>query len=453
MIFWKKSWKELWFRVKSLIPSSYLLTLLAVGILLTVLGALWGIGVLLAAIYYAFLLFFIIMDILVIRRFPSITARRHIDQLFELKQENEVVIKLEANQPLYTHMWIEDDNPQGFLTKRRTFHMIWSGETEQTISYQTQPHRRGIHRFGSIHLRIRSRWRLFLFQRELMQTQDIQVYPSLSPMRKVRKGHYDQKPMEAGASVARSFGSGKEFSHLREYLVGDESRNINWLATARSGKLISNVYQPEVGQQVAILLDCGRLMGVQDGERTRLDIALEAVLGFATIALQRGEKVSFIAFSDRLLRYVPPGKGLGHLQQIVKASFDLEPDYVETDYLCAWEKLMATHGQKTLVALFTDMANLTFSETIHPMMHQTQKKHLLLTISIQDPQWKAYQEEPPKNEIEIYEQWVMGKLAQERIETIRKWNQRQLISLDVSSDRLASAVIYTYLDIRKKHWA
>ena len=204
---------------------------------------------------------------------------------------------------------------------------------------------------------------MFLFQVSQVNREEVHVYPSLEPTRKVRKGVYHQQN-EGDQFVTRSFGTGREFSHLREYVPDDEARNINWLATARAGKLVSNVFQPEMGQHVAILLDCGRLMGVQDEGRSRLDISLEAALGFAAVALQRGDRVSFLAFSDRVIRWVPLGMGMQHLQKLIDACYDLEPSYIETDYLCAWEHLMKTHKQKTFVALFTDMSNLSFSETM-----------------------------------------------------------------------------------------
>lgn len=450
MTSWRKFWNRLWFLAKQLIPTPSLLMLIFLGIVITIVGAFWELGWLVCAIYYLLLLSIVATDVLSIRQYQTLKVSRKIDQLFELAQYNRVKLEFHTEVPLYTKMWIQDDYPQGFSIDQRTLQLSWSGENKQTISYQTKPHRRGKHTFHSVHVRVMSRMRLLLFQISLPSDMNVHVYPSLEPTRKVRKGYYHQQLTDMGASVTRSFGTGKEFSHLREYVMDDESRNINWMATARTGKLVSNVYQPEVGQQVAILLDCGRLMGVQDHGRSRLDIALEAVLGFAAIALQRGDEVSFLAFSNEMLRFVPLGRGLGHLQKIVEASFDLEPSYVETDYLCAWEKLAVAHKQKTLVALFTDMTNLSFSETIDPMIKHTQKKHLVLTISMLNKRWEERLQRMPNQETEIYEQLIIEKLIQERKTIQYKWRSRQLVPLDVEPDRLASAVIYKYLEIRRK---
>ena len=95
-------------------------------------------------------------------------------------------------------------------------------------------------------------------------------------------------------------GRGWDFSHLREYVPDDEPRAINWTATARQGHLVTNVYQPEQGQQIAILIDCGRIMGIREDGQTKLDRSLEAALVFATLAIERGDRVSLIACSNQI---------------------------------------------------------------------------------------------------------------------------------------------------------
>lgn len=447
MTSWKKYLNQLWSLVKGMIPTKFFLLLIGFGILVVSLGAVLKWGWLFFIVYNGLLGILILIEIFSFKRFPPLKVSREFETLFELQEKNEVTIHIYSEKPLSTEMWLQDDYPQGFWVDKRTFHLVWTGEEKQSVSYFAQPHRRGRHSFHQIHLRIMSKFRLFLFQISQSHSEEVHVYPSLESTRKVRKGVY-HKQSEGDTFVARSFGTGREFSHLREYVTDDEARNINWLATARTGKLVSNVFQPEVGQQVAILLDCGRLMGVQDDGRSRLDISLEAVLGFAAVALQRGDRVSFLAFSNQVIRWVPLDMGMKHLRKIIEACYDLEPSYIETDYLCAWEHLAKTHKQKTLIALFTDMSNLSFSETIDQMIRLTQKKHLMLAVSLQDAQFMDRLQRIPKDEKEIYEQLVMETLMEERKVTQRKWGTYHFVSLDVSPDQIASAVIYKYLEIK-----
>lgn len=447
MRYWKKLQNPLWSLAKNIIPTPNFVVLMGIGVLIVLFGSFFRWGWLFFIIYNGLMVVLTLVEIRAYRQYPSIQARREFNTLFELKAKNKVTIHIDSTSPLDTEMWVQDDYPDGFWADKRTFQLRWNGETKQSISYYVQPHRRGRHMFQHIHLRVMSRFRLFLFQIEIPYAEEVHVFPSLEPSRRVRKSVY-YKQNEGGHLISRSFGTGREFSHLREYVPDDEARNINWLATARVGKLVSNVFQPETAQQVAILLDCGRLMGIQDEGRSRLDVALEAALGFATVALQRGDQVSFLAFSNEVIRWVPLGKGMRHLRKIIETSYDLEPSYIETDYLCAWEHLARTHRQKALVVLFTDMQNLSFSETIDSMVRLTQENHFMLTVSIQDEQLVERLQQIPKDEKEVYEQLVAERLMEERKATLRKWGTKQFSSLDVAPDQVVSAVIDKYLEIR-----
>ena len=68
---------------------------------------------------------------------------------------------------------------------------------------------------------------------------------------------------------AKRFGGGREFESLRDYRVGDERRDVCWTASARRGRLVTKVYQPERSQTVWLLVDAGRLLRARASARRR----------------------------------------------------------------------------------------------------------------------------------------------------------------------------------------
>jgi uncharacterized protein (DUF58 family) len=423
---------------------------LLLGVLVaTLTAAWWGWGWLFFAMGNGVLLGLAAIDVWQFRRLPMFTATRVIDSLFEIGRDNPVTIRVDASRPVRLRMWLKDDFPQGFAVTQRQFEITWEGETSWTLEYGARPHRRGRHAFQDLHLRMESPWKLLIFQQTIPARAEVKVFPRLEAVRHVRKGVYKRQSLPDNHPVSRAYGVGREFSHVREYLPDDDPRFINWTGTARLGKLVSNVYQPEIGQHVAILLDCGRLMGVQNEGLSQLDRALEAALGFAAIALQRGDRVSFLAFSDRVLRWVPSGKGMAHLQTIIESSFDLEAEYAEADYLAAWEPLSVHLRHRSLVAIFTDAANLAFSETMGQMISRAKKRHLVMTVSMQDPRFKQLEEQLPETEEEVYRTLVLKQLMKERHESLQQWGKK-VVALDVPPDKLAAAVITSYLEIRNR---
>ena len=73
-----------------------------------------------------------------------------------------------------------------------------------------------------------------------------------------------------GKKIFYKYQSGSDFHSIRDYVQDDSPKLINWSATAKLGRLMSNQYQPEKGKVLTILIDCGRLMAVEVGGKTRL---------------------------------------------------------------------------------------------------------------------------------------------------------------------------------------
>ncbi|MBA4543875.1 DUF58 domain-containing protein [Thermoactinomyces daqus] len=452
MMFWQKLWKLQWFQGRAVIPAPRFLRLVFFSVLITGFGAWWGLGGLFFLLSNGILLGLVAIELLQLRKMPKFGGEREAKALFELGEENQIRLSLHASAPAVGTMWVRDDFPHGFSVNQRTFQIEWKRETEQAIVYTVWPHRRGKHFFHDLHVRMESKWKLFHYEERIPARLAVDVYPRLEPVRRVKQGFYRSMPASEGQPIARVFGRGQEFSHIREYRPDDDPRQINWMGTARRGKLVSNVYQPETGQQVAIFIDCGRLMGVQNDGESRLDRALEAALGYAAIALDRGEQVSVIAFSNRMLRMIPPGKGMAYLNKIIEGVYDLAPDDVESDYLAAWEAAAPFLKKQTLVTLFTDAANVAFADSLYRMVTLAKKRHLVLTVSMQEPKWTEILQKEPIHELDVYRQIAVEELMSERKKALTRWNHKKVIALDVEPERLASSVIYSFLDIRRRIW-
>ncbi|EUA24282.1 hypothetical protein I552_3330 [Mycobacterium xenopi 3993] len=105
-------------------------------------------------------------------------------------------------------------------------------------------------------------------------------------------------------------GHGTEFDSLREYVVGDDVRSIDWRATARRADVVVRTWRPERDRRVVIVLDTGRTaagrVGFDPTARDpsgwpRLDWSIDAALLLAALASRAGDHVDFLAH-DRLAR-------------------------------------------------------------------------------------------------------------------------------------------------------
>ncbi len=105
-------------------------------------------------------------------------------------------------------------------------------------------------------------------------------------------------------------GQGTEFDSLREYVVGDDIRSIDWRATARRADVVVRTWRPERDRRVVIVLDTGRTSAGRVGVDPtgadlsgwpRLDWSMDAALLLAALAARAGDHVDFLAH-DRVTR-------------------------------------------------------------------------------------------------------------------------------------------------------
>ena len=103
-----------------------------------------------------------------------------------------------------------------------------------------------------------------------------------------------------GAVVVRQRGQGSEFDSLREYVIGDDVRAIDWRATARARDVVVRTWRPERDRHIVLAIDTGRTSAARIGDEPRLDAALDAGLLLAAVAARAGDRVALVAADTRV---------------------------------------------------------------------------------------------------------------------------------------------------------
>src|SRR3546814_10151289 len=115
----------------------------------------------------------------------------------------------------------------------------------------------------------------------------VRVYPSFLQMRRFELLAISNRLREVGIKRVRRIGNSMEFEQVRNYVVGDDPRFINWKATARKNDIMLNAFQEERAQQVFSLIDKGRGMQMPFEGLSLMDYAVNASLVLANTALDR----------------------------------------------------------------------------------------------------------------------------------------------------------------------
>ncbi|CPR11010.1 membrane protein [Mycobacterium bohemicum DSM 44277] len=189
-------------------------------------------------------------------------------------------------------------------------------------------------------------------------------------------------------------GQGTEFDSLREYVVGDDVRSIDWRATARRADVVVRTWRPERDRRVVIVLDTGRTaagrvgvdpMATDPAGWPRLDWAMDAALLLAALATRAGDHVDFLAH-DRVTRAAVFGASRTELlAQLVDAMAPLQPALLESNWRTTVATILRRTRRRSLVVLLTDLNATALDEGLLPVLPQLAARHHLLVAAVGDP--------------------------------------------------------------------
>ena len=139
------------------------------------------------------------------------------------------------------------------------------------------------------------------------------------------------KNIFAGEYHSAFKGRGMTFSEVREYQYGDDIRSIDWNVTARFGHPYIKVFEEERELTVVLLIDVSGSRDFGTVSKFKKDIFTEiaATLAFSTI--QNNDKIGVIFFSDKIEKFIPPGKGKKHVLFIIRELLNFTPQSNKTD--------------------------------------------------------------------------------------------------------------------------
>lgn len=249
-----------------------------------------------------------------------------------------------------------------------------------------RPGRRGNIELTDLTVRTSGPWGLGSRQHTRALPARIEVVPSFRSRREVELRLTRARLLEVGLRAARGRGSGTEFDALRDYVPGDEVRRVDWAATARVGRPIVRTYRSERNQTVLALLDTGRTTAATVAGVPRLDHAMDAVMALTTAATRVGDRVGLLAFGAGPRGAVAPARGGNQLRRIIQAIYALEPELAESDYRAAFRRTLATFPRRSLLVLFTELADEAVAETLLPALSLVLREHVLIVASVRDPE-------------------------------------------------------------------
>jgi uncharacterized protein (DUF58 family) len=210
---------------------------------------------------------------------------------------------------------------------------------------------------------------------------ELLVYPDLATARRLALRLRQGRVASEGRLRRGPLGLGTEFESIREYSPDDDIRQVNWRASARLGRPMSNQYRVEQDRDVVCLLDAGRLMSAPSLDGTLLDMALDATTALALVADELGDRCGAIAFDASVRRALAPRRLGG--RRVVHALFDLQPTLEDSDFEQAFMRVGGS--RRALVFVFTDLIDERAARSLVAAAPLLARRHALTIAGIGDP--------------------------------------------------------------------
>lgn len=157
-----------------------------------------------------------------------------------------------------------------------------------------------------------------------------------------------------GAYLSRFKGRGMDFEELREYIPGDDVRDIDWNVTHRLGRPFVKRFREERELGAVLAVDVSASSSFGSASRTKREFAAEIAATLAMSAAKNGDKVALLLFSDQVELFVPPRKSRRHILRIVRELLMYQPRRRGTDISSALVFLNHVLHRRTVVFLLTD---------------------------------------------------------------------------------------------------
>ncbi len=351
--------------------------------------------------------------------------------------------------------WVHDAYPPQFDATDMPQPFAVAPGQSATLPYRVRPLTRGNHRFGNVALRVDTPLKLWQRGLELGTSSDVRVYPDFARITQYTLLATDHRLSQIGVLQRRRRGEGLDFHQLREYRHGDTSRQIDWKATARVGRLTSREYQDERDQRIVFLVDCGQRMRAHEGGAddadpalSHFDHALNALLLLAYVALRQGDAVGVQTFGHADPRWLAPRKSVATVNLLLSGLFDLMPSHATPDYLVAGELLYARLTRRTLVVIVTNLRDEDDSQML-PVLRLLRRRHLTLVANLREPGLDQAANTRPRTFDEALAYGAAAEYLSARASTIARLRREGARVIDAHPQELPRMLVNQYWQMKR----
>lgn len=416
-----------------------------------IIGYEWDLAFAVAKItFLSFLVLFAADLLLLYLGKKTINGKRSVPEKLSNGDKNDMRITIENFYRFPAYCTIIDEIPFQFQKRDFNYHVTIPPFGSRMVGYTLRPVKRGEYNFGKLNIYVTGPLKLVKRRFVFDEGKTVPVYPSFLQMRKYELLAISNSLKEEGIKRLRKVGQSMEFENIREYVIGDDPRAINWKSTARRSQLMVNHFRDEKSQQVYSLIDKGRTMLMPFEGLSLLDYAINASLVISNIALQKQDKAGLITFSDKLSSVVPADRKMYQIKQILEVLYNQRTKWQESDYEMLYAQVRHNVKQRALLILFSNFESLSALYRQMPYLRKIARNHLLVVVFFENTEMSKLLHERPKDTERIYIKTIAEQFAYEKRQMVKELESVGIHAILTPPANLTVNVINKYLELKSR---
>ncbi len=384
-------------------------------------------------------------------------GERSIASKLDLGEENIISFNVKIKKGRLRGAYVIDEIPTEFLTDTDRHDMEKDRDGDYGCHYAITPSCRGHFELGRTLVFASF---LGLLERRIVLVNSgkkVDVYPAFSRLREKDEQVRSKQILSTGSHKRQLPANQTEFRDIREYVVGDDIRTINWKATARTGNTMVNEYEDERSQHIVNVIDCGSAMQRTFHALSLQDHAINASLLVSYSALEKeSDCVGVCSYGPKGISFLPPRAGKVQFKSIMQQLYALGTEYGESDIEQLCLMLDRNVKRRSLVFLYTEIPTMSALERQLQFFKRISTRNCLVVVNCLDKELESVSERhfEGKTQRKYHSQCVERTLAKDMV------NQKQLIAdtlqqngiycLSIYPEALSFGVLKKYLELKEK---
>ncbi|MFD2727252.1 DUF58 domain-containing protein [Hyunsoonleella rubra] len=379
-----------------------------------------------------------------------IEGQRIVPDKFSNGDKNQIEIIIRNNYPFLAYLEIIDELPKQFQIRDFKLKATVPPRKEKSIVYNLTPKERGEYHFGFLNVYAMSAIKLvakrFMLENEVM----VPTYPSFKQLKKFELLNINKNAMDYGLKKVRRLGHTMEFEQIKDYVLGDDLRTINWKATAKKNQLMVNQFQDEKSQPVYSIIDKGRIMKMPFDGLSLLDYAINATLVISNIALKKHDKAGMFSFSKKMNNMVVAERRSGQMRLILEALYNVKTDFFESDFSRLYANIKRHITHRSLLLMYTNFGTLDALNRQLPYLKAIAKNHLLVVIFFKNTELDKLINEDAETIQRVYDKVIAEKFDFEKRLIVNELKKFGIYSILTTPENLTVDTINKYLEIKAR---